>query len=453
MKGIDDLLTCARSIESTISGGPIAHSVTPAEIRGHLSEHYDFSQSLPLEDVVSDVQRMLENWQTQVTHPRYLGLFNPSVTDASIIADTLVAAYNPQLAAWRTSPAANEIERHTLAWVARRFGLPDGTFANFTSGGAESNLTAVIVALTGAFPNYGDDGIRGLPALPLIYLTAEAHHSFNKIAHATGLGRRALRLVETDRDLKMDMEDLARKVAAERKNGMIPFMVVGTAGTYAAGFIDPLPDLAAFCGSEKLWFHVDGAWGAAAAISPRLRTHLSGIEAADSVICDAHKWFSVPMSAGMFFCRHDEAVRRAFRAQAFYMPGKTAAVDDPYNTSTQWSRRFIGLKLFMSLANLGEAGYIRMVEEQTRLGNVLRDLLTRMGWTIANSTPLPVVCFTRHGLNPSKFLQLLYQKEIAWMSEVQIAGRPAIRACVTSFKTTEADIEWIVRRIDREIPL
>src|SRR5438132_2091413 len=118
-------------------------------------------------------------------------------------------------------------------------------------------------------------------------------------------------------------------------------MVVGTAGTTAAGAIDPLIDLAQFCQAEALWFHVDAAWGGAAILSPRLRGHLAGIDLADSITCDAHKWFSVPMGAGMFFCRHAEVVAEAFRAETFYMPQKTGAVSDPYTSSVQWSRRFI----------------------------------------------------------------------------------------------------------------
>ena len=182
---------------------------------------------------------MLHTWQVQVTHPRYFGLFNPSVTLASIVADALAAIYNPQLATWRTSPAANEIERHTLDWLAAKFGLPANAIAAFTSGGAEANLSAVIVALTRAFPGYGERGLRSLEASPTVYLSGEAHHSFNKIAHMTGLGRQALRAVSTGRDLKMDVEDLAKRIAEDRGHGLKPFMVVGTAGTTGAGAIDP----------------------------------------------------------------------------------------------------------------------------------------------------------------------------------------------------------------------
>jgi len=355
------------------------------------------------------------------------------------------------LAAWRTSPAANEVERHTLVWLTGKFGFPSGAIANFTNGGAEANLSAVIVALTRAFPDYGEHGLRRLSASPTIYLTGEAHATFNKIAHMTGLGRRAIRTVATDRHLKMDPGDLARQVTEDRKAGFAPFMVVGTAGTTAAGLIDPLPELARFCRSQDLWFHVDAAWGGAAIISPRLRGHLAGIEAADSITCDAHKWFSVPMAAGMFFCRHPAAAAEAFRSETSYMPGKTAGpVHDPYTSSVQWSRRFIGLKLFLALAHLGEPGYVEMIERQAHMGDVLRESLKRAGWRVVNTTPLPLVCFTREGLVTAKFLQTLYQRQIAWMSEVQLGdGPPVVRACITSFRTTESDIEWVVREMGR----
>ena len=447
----DEIRSVAAKVEADIAGGPIVPTVTPQEIRSYLTSRYDFGKPLALDDVVADVERMLRTWQVQVTHPRYFGLFNPSVTLASIIADTLVAMYNPQLATWRTSPAANEIERHTLAWLGGKFGLPANAVASFTNGGAEANLSAVIVALTRAFPDYGEHGLRRVSASPTIYLTAEAHHSFNKIAHMTGLGRRAIRTVATDRHLKMDLGDLARRVAEDRQNGFAPLLVVGTVGTTGAGVIDPMSELARFCRSEELWFHVDAAWGGAAIISPALRGHLAGIDGADSITCDAHKWFSVPMAAGMFFCRHPDAVGAAFRAETSYMPGKTAGpVLDPYTTSVQWSRRFIGLKLFLALAHHGESGYVGMIEHQARMGDVLRESLTRAGWRVVNTTPLPLVCFTREGLVTAKFLAALYASQVAWMSEVRLGdGAPVLRACITSFRTTEADIEWVVREMGR----
>src|SRR5712691_7669368 len=221
----DQIRSVVAAIERDIANGPIVPTVAPHEIRDYLESRYDFTKPMALDDVTADVERMMRRWHVQVTHPRYFGLFNPSVTLGSVIADTLVAMYNPQLATWRTSPAANEIERHTLAWLAGKFGLPAATAASFTTGGAESNLSAVIVALTRAFPDYGERGLRSLSAPPAIYLTSEAHDSFNKIAHITGIGRGALRTVAMDRDLRMDVRDLERRVADDRRRGMVPVMV------------------------------------------------------------------------------------------------------------------------------------------------------------------------------------------------------------------------------------
>ncbi len=437
------------SVEAVIDDGPIYPEVTAAEIRNHLAR-YDFQHEVSLEEAAADVEQMLRRWQVHVTHPRYFGLFNPSVRFASVVADELTAVYNPQLAAWRTSPAPIEIEWHTLAWLASKFGLPAQTAASFTSGGAEANLSAVIAALTHTFPEYDEKGLSALPNSPVFYISAEAHHSFCKIAHMTGLGRDALRTIPADGALKMNLSALAEQVSEDRRSGLAPFMVVGTAGTTSAGVIDPLPQLARFCRDERLWFHVDAAWGGAAIVSPSLRHHLAGIEHADSITCDAHKWFSVAMGCGMFFCRNPETVARAFRAEASYMPSAWGGdTPDPYTHSVQWSRRFAGLKLFLTLAELGEKGQAEAIEHQARMGSLLRERLAATNWTIVNSTPLPVVCFTREGLDLPLFLRELRAQQIAWMSEAKLGTVSVLRACVTSFKTTKKDIEQVVEQITR----
>jgi glutamate/tyrosine decarboxylase-like PLP-dependent enzyme len=219
--------------------------------------------------------------------------------------------------------------------------------------------------------------------------------------------------------------------------------------------IDPLAEIARVCKEEGMWFHADAAWGGAAVVSPCLRVHLGGIECADSITCDAHKWLSAPMGCGMFFCRHRESVAQAFRSDVTYMPAKSAASGDtagttfdPLTNSAQWSRRFIGLKLFMALAEHSEAGYAEMLEQQTRMGSLLRESLAASGWRIVNSTPFPVVCFTRDGLVPGAFLAALRERQIAWMSEAQLDGVPVVRACITSFRTTEQDIAWVVSEMN-----
>jgi glutamate/tyrosine decarboxylase-like PLP-dependent enzyme len=436
---------------------PISRHVTPAEIRSELESRYHFDKPIPLETLTADVSRLLRNWNLHVTHPRYFGLFNPSVRQAGIVADALVALYNPQLAAWSHAPAANEIERLTLGTFARAMGHDaETTLANFTSGGAEANLSAVLAALIQHFPGAAESGLARLPSRPAIYLTSESHHSFVKIARMTGLGTNALHEVSTTKAYTLDGEALIQRIEADRKAGWSPLMVVGTAGTTGAGLIDPLPQLAEIAERFGLWFHVDAAWGGSAVLSSRLRPALNGIDRADSVTWDAHKWLSVPMGAGMFFCRHPEAVKRAFAISTSYMPGETGSnTVDPYAATVQWSRRMIGLKVFMALAELGLEGYGKLIERQATLGDCLRVRLRESGWLIRNETPLPVVCFThpevqRGVLTTDRILESIYARGKVWISDVVLGGlERVLRACITSFRSDEPDIECLIEELER----
>ncbi len=433
----------------------VAPCVAPAEIKAFLNEHFDFKKPMELQEVILEVEKMLRKWNLHVTHPRYFGLFCPSVTFASIIADALVALYNPQLASWNHSPIGNEIEQFSLGFFLEKFGFdPENRIAHFTSGGAESNLTATIVALTHKFPGYGKAGLRSLSGQPVFYVSQEAHHSFLKIAHMTGLGRESLRVIKTDNNYTMEIEDLKEKIREDTHKGFIPFMVVGTAGTTSAGMIDPLGEIAELCRKNDLWFHVDAAWGGAAILSDRLGKYLAGIEKSDSITFDAHKWLSVPMGAGMFFCRHIEAVKKSFYSETTYMPGKVKETTDYYSSTIQWSRRFIGLKLFMTLAELGEGGLAEMIEKQGELGKYLSIELQKSGWKIITESPLAVVCFTheKFGENITLMKQLvdkLYERGRAWISTVILKEKtPAFRACISSYRAEKSDVDVLIKELN-----
>ena len=445
----------ASAFREDIRDLPVVTAVAPSEIRAHLDDIYGFQQPLPLTTVCSDVWRMLRDWNVHVTHPRYFGLFNPSVREAGVLADLMVAAFNPQLAAWSHAPAANEIERHTLRRLAQVLGLPRDTQASFASGGAEANLSAILAAMAHHFPEAGERGVAGLSVRPALYVTAESHHSFVKIARMTGLGTAAVREVAVTDDLTMDVASLKRQIEADQRDGWHPLAIVGTAGTTGAGVIDPLDNLADVAAASGAWFHVDGAWGAAAALSPGLRPLLAGIERADSLTWDAHKWLSVPMGAGMFFCRHPDAVHGAFSVATSYMPGASSdEVVDPYATTAQWSRRFIGLKLFMSLAELGLDGYRELIEHQTAMGDELRGRLVAAGWEVVNRTRLPVVCFTHPDLREGRsgttdLLGRIYERQRVWISEVLLGGRQRVlRACITSYRTEPEDLAVLVDELE-----
>lgn len=458
-----DLQNVARHVSQYLQRtreAPVSVRVGPDEIREHLCNAYSFAGSRPLDAVFDDVTAMMWKWTEHGSNPRHLGLFRPGVDPTCIVAETLAAAYDPNLATWDFAPAANEIERHTLHFFMRRFGLdPEDGIAHFTSGGLESNHTAVIAALTFAFPEVGRQGLRALGGRPVFYLSAEGHHSFEKIAHATGLGREALRFVPVDARFRMDTAALARQIQSDRSTGMLPFLIVGTAGTTSAGVIDPLPELAEIARTYGLWYHVDAAWGGAASVSDHLRPLLDGIERADSISCDAHKWLSVPVAAGMFFCRNRHSVESAFATETAYVP-EQAGDGRVYHfvTSLQWSRRFNGLKLFMLLATLGQSGLAARIEHQAAMGEALRTRLRDAGFTLLNDTPLPVVCFThdRIGRDSAAYDRIcarLAERQIAWISRTLLPGHtPALRACITHYQTGPDDLEALVTGIRDALP-
>ena len=434
---------------------PVSSPATPGAVRGELAR-YDFRQPIPLPEATRDLVRLLRERSVHVIHPRYFGLFNPTAREAGAVADALAALFNPQLAAWSHAPAANEIERHTLAALAAPLGLdPETTAAHFTSGGAEANLTAVLVALADRIPEAAEDGLAALDERPTLYVSREAHHSFAKIARMAGLGTHGLREVRVDRRLALDPRALDRALRADAREGRRPFLVVATAGTTSAGVVDPIPEVLEVARSHGAWLHVDAAWGGAAALSPRLREILAGIGEADSVTWDAHKWLSVPMGAGMFFCRHAEAADRAFATATTYMPSGSRQARDPYATTVQWSRRATGLKVFLSLAELGLDGYRRLVEHQAAMGDRLRELLAGAGWQVVNETALPLVCFTHPDLEAGRRSRIgavvdrVQRRGRVWISKVVLTGgRPVGRACITSYRTEEEDLEVLVEEVE-----
>jgi glutamate/tyrosine decarboxylase-like PLP-dependent enzyme len=435
---------------------PVSPDVAPDDIRSKLERRFTFEEPIPLESLTTEVCKLLRNGNLHVTHPRYFGLFNPSVRPAGIVADAIVALFNPQLAVWSHAPVANEIEQLTLRRFAESIGYdPRRTVANFTSGGAEANLSAVLAALLHTFPEFGEYGVRGLRSQPLIYLTGESHHSFLKVARMTGLGTRSLRQIPTDTDYAFRVDLMEQQVERDRRDGLLPFMVIGTAGTTGAGVVDPLPEIADVARRQSLWFHVDAAWGGGALFSPLLHGILRGIEEADSVTWDAHKWLSVPMGAGMFFCRHPAAVSRAFAISTSYMPGESGDdTVDPYKVTAQWSRRMIGMKVFMALAEIGMDGYAKLIEGQANLGNQLRRRLEQRGWIIKNRTPLPVVCFTHPlieggAIRMEELLSKIYDRSRIWISDVVLGGTERVlRACITSYRSDGSDVEWLMEELE-----
>lgn len=373
-------------------------------------------------------------------HPRYFGLFNPPALAEGILGDLIAGAVNPQLAVVEHAPVAAGIEKRLITEFGSLIGWKN-TMGHFTSGGSEANHTALLAAMARRYPHWHEAGLPRSDRRPAIFASAHAHLAWVKLARMCGLGAEAVRLIPTADDLSMRGADLRR--ALEQDEAWDPVLVVGTAGTTGHGAIDDLSGLADVAREARSHFHVDAAWAGAALVAPELASRFAGIERADSVTIDAHKWLAVPMGAGMYLAQDGDALARAFAVTTDYMPPTSAALQ-PYVSSIQWSRRFTGLKLFLALGTRGFQGYARMIRHQIAMGELLRDALKAEGWEVHNHTWLPVVCFTSDGMDSQSIADWIVQSGEAWISTVSLHGRTVLRACITSPETTETDIKRLV---------
>lgn len=438
-----------------VSTYPI-HTELRAEDAQELLRPFDFLKAAKAADALRFISNGLSRYAIHSSHPRYFGLFNPSPAAMGIFADALTAAYNPQLATWNSSSFAVALEQHLLRSFGERFGYDrqttDGTF---TSGGAEANHAALLTALVSRFPEFDQKGLRALDGPPVFYVSEQSHHSFEKAARCCGLGTDAVVKIPVDQDFRMDADALRVRLKSDLEQGLRPFMIAATAGTTSGGVIDPLQDLADIAAERGLWYHVDASWGGAAVLVPELKQALTGIERADSITFDAHKWLSLPMGAGMYLTRHPDILGKTFHISASYMPSKKESDEvDPYAHSLQWSRRFIGLKLFLALAVIGWEGYAKVIAHQADIGRLLKRLLEENRWKAVNSTPLPVICFVDasrgDGSDPSyldKINAHVNSSGEAWISTARLAGKSVLRACVCNHRTTAEDVHALIKSL------
>ena len=427
--------------QANMREGRVAPNFDLRKFIGELS-CFDFSRPTELEELLPWVVAMMREGNVQITHPRYFGLFNPAPAFPSILADRIVESLNLQLASAKTSPAAVALEAHVISQVGRRIGFDGGGTGHFTNSGSEANFTALICALTDAIPAFRENGSRALRMPVAIYVSKDAHLCWLKIAHQAGIGRLSVRMIDTDGHGQMCGTELQNAVVTDTDNGVLPVMVVGTAGTTAAGMVDPLRECAAIADRANAWFHVDAAWGGAAIASERAQSVLAGIELADSVTIDAHKWFATTMACGMFITSKADILGKAFGVTASFMP-PSVVTQDPYANSVMWSRRFLGLRLFLNLATVGWDGYARHVDNTLKTMRSLQEILESMGWRTANPGALGVLCvIPPQGFEPVQtIVDEIVSSGRAWVSAAIFEGRDVVRICITNGRTEAQDLD------------
>ncbi len=322
----------------------------------------------------------------RIDHPRFFAFIPGPGNPVGVLADALAAGFSVFAGTWLGSPGAAMVETVVLDWLRDLCGLPLGTQGLFVSGGSMANLTALAVALE---ERAGSERPRAA-----VYVSEETHSSLQRALRVTGV--RHVRVLACDREQRMIPEDLAAAVAADRAAGRLPTCVVATAGTTGIGAVDPLEELRAVCDDHGLWLHVDGAHGAAAMLSPHGRAQVRGLELADSLTLDPHKWLFQPLEAGCLLVRDGGALERTFSVAAPYLRD-AAASDSEVNFSErgiQLTRQFRALKLWMSLKVYGAAAFRAAVEHGLALAeHAERRLAHDPAWELMTPAQLGIVTF------------------------------------------------------------
>lgn len=447
---IEDWLTNALiEASARVQRGPVTPTLDLSAFRAELAA-YDFAAPRTLGDMLRWTIDRLQVGLVQMGNPRYFGLFNPAATFPAQCADRIASLFNPQLASSASSPVPVEIEAHVIREVGRRAGLTAPVSGHFATGGSEANYTALICALTAGHPQFATAGTQAYAGPVRFYTSRECHIAWLKIAHQAGVGRAALRLVDTDGRGQLDPLALRNMIAADRAAGHVPLMLVATAGTTGGGMVDPLDACAEIARAERLWYHVDAAWGGAALASERLRGLLQGIETADSITIDAHKWLATTMGCAMFLTTHGALLSEAFHCSTSFMPSSVSGVD-PYLNSVQWSRRFLGLRLFLALCVAGWEGLGRHVERAVDVIEAIKTRLVASGWTVANESGLAVLDV----LPPPGYadVRVLVKRVVAsgraWVAPTSFEGRDVVRICVTHGETRESDVAELVAALNQ----
>ena len=437
---------------------PVVPDVTPAETFARFDEPVP-EHGVGWRDLMQRFERELAPLSFNLPSPRYFGLMNPTPLPIAVFAEALAAALNQNLGAWHHSPGATAIERQVIRWLCDLAGYPAASFGSLTSGGSLANTTALKIALATKLPETTRGGLFGLTARPLVYASAEAHFSIEKSCNILGLGGRdGLRLVPVDAHSRIDVARLRAMIAADRAAGHHPFCVVGVAGVTSNGVIDPLAELAEVAAEFGLWYHVDAAYAAGGLMSDTLKPRFRGVERADSITMDPHKWWQMPYPCGAVLTRDGEAGLRAFTAADVYIPDTGRSIEFRHH-GLQGSRPFSALKLWLAMLMVGRAAYARLAEDQIALTERFVAELTKDGdWRTVTpvDTAIAAVRFTGARRQDAKerlpeldavqdrIVDRVLKGRRHWISPTTTVGTRAIRVMVISHLTRWEHLEELI---------
>jgi glutamate/tyrosine decarboxylase-like PLP-dependent enzyme len=454
---VDDMMEYLRTVRDRPVWQPLPETVKEA-----------FRRPVPhgpedIEKVYEEFCRLVLPYPTGNIHPRFWGWVMGNGTPFAMLADMLAAGIN--LNQGGGAQAGNLVEMQVIDWCKELMGFPAGASGLLVSGGSMANLVGLTVARNAkAGFDIRAEGVQGSPRRMTMYASSEVHSSVQKGVEILGLGSKALRLIPVNENYEIDVEALRRKIKEDRAEGAQPVCVIGCAGTVNTGAFDDLEALAGVCQEQKLWFHVDGAFGALASLAPELRSLVRGMEAADSIAFDMHKWMYLPYEVGCTLVRDGDTHRRAFALTPEYLEHHSTrgiAGSDIWlsDYGVQLSRGFRALKVWMSIKEHGISKFARLIRQNVEQARYLEGLVRRdPRLELVAPVPSNIVCFRYVGTRPDavglndlnkELLLRLHESGVAAPSYTTLGDMYALRVCITNYRSTFDDFDLLVREVVR----
>jgi aromatic-L-amino-acid decarboxylase len=423
----------------------------------------------PLEELLNDCRKIIENSRHN-GHPRFFGYVASPANAPAAFADLIASALNANVTSWRSGPSSTEIEHTVISWLASLIGYSANdrpAHGLLTSGGSMANMTALLMAHRAKAPDVASAGLWNSAPMT-IYASDQIHMSIPKAADMIGIGRAQVRPIPSDDRFRLQPGLLREAISADLKNGYKPFCIVGSAGTVNTGAVDPLDEIADVANEFQLWFHIDGAYGALAALDETKRPLFRGLERADSISLDPHKWLYVPIDSGCLLFRDEARARAAFAFEgADYIKVHEQNEVEAFafwNYGPELSRRFRALKIWLTLRYFGVQRIARAISEDNRVAAYLGEQVEAAAdFELLAAPELSICCFryVPAGLTADAELDQLNTQIMnavqrggrAYLSSATIDGKFALRACITNFRTSRADIDEtleIIREAGRE---
>lgn len=391
--------------------------------------------------VLRDFEAIAEH--ARISNGKFFGYVAGSGEPVGAIGDMLAAVLNQNVTAWRSAPAAVTIERTVVGWLAEAVGCA-GYEGSLCGGGSTANLMALAMAREAKLPG-NETGASPCT----VYASEQVHMSIPKAIALIGIGRANLRLIPTDEDLRMRINALAATIAADRKAGLTPIAIVATAGTVNIGATDPLPEIADIAKREDMWLHVDGAYGGIAALA--VPEKFEGLDRADSLSLDAHKWLYQPIECGCLLYRDPGVARKTFSHSGDYVK---VLAEDPieafafFDESIELTRRFRALKLWMSLQYHGRRAFREAIERDLDHAQLLAQLIrSQPELELLAPVPLSAVCFRHRTKDNTAILKRVIARGRVYLSNASIGNHFALRACFVNHRTTKDDVQAIVSEV------